>query len=156
MHGHALRGLIDRRQQPGDFHIVHLPQHVERTRKAYPGIQIIVHPECRWDVCELADAVGSTEFIIKKIAEGGPGSKFAVGTEIHLVKRLAQENPDRFVISLEDCGCLCSTMYRISPQHLAWSLENLVEGRVVNQIQVRPEVKRWARVALDRMLAIKG
>ena len=131
-----------------------LPQHVERARKDYPGIQVVVHPECRWDVCELADAVGSTEFIIKKIAEGGPGSKFAVGTEIHLVKRLAQENPDRFVISLDDCGCLCSTMYRISPQHLCWVLESLVAGQVVNRVQVDEETRRWARLALDRMLEI--
>jgi quinolinate synthase len=131
-----------------------LPQHVLRARKDYPGIQVIVHPECRWDVCELADAVGSTEFIIKKIAEGGPGSKFAVGTEIHLVKRLAQENPDRLVISLDDCGCLCSTMYRISPQHLCWVLESLVAGQVVNRVQVDEETRRWARLALDRMLEI--
>jgi quinolinate synthase len=131
-----------------------LPEHVERARKDYPGIQIIVHPECRWDVCELADAVGSTEFIIKKIAEGGPGSKSAVGTEIHLVKRLAQENPDRFVVSLDDCGCLCSTMYRISPQHLCWVLESLLAGQVVNPVRVDEETRRWARLALDRMLEI--
>ena len=131
-----------------------LPQHVDRARKEYPGIQVVVHPECRWDVCELSDAVGSTEFIIKKIEEGGPGSKFAVGTEIHLVKRLAQEHPDRFVVSLDDCGCLCSTMYRISPQHLCWVLESLVAGQVVNQVRVDEETRRWARLALDRMLEI--
>jgi len=131
-----------------------LPQHVERARKDYPGIQIIVHPECCWDICELADAVGSTEFIIKKIAEGGTGSRFAVGTEIHLVQRLAQENPDRFVVSLDDCGCLCSTMYRISPQHLCWMLESLLAGQVVNRVQVDEETRRWARLAMDRMLEI--
>jgi len=102
----------------------------------------------------MADAVGSTEFIIKRIEEGGPGSKFAVGTEIHLVKRLAQEYPDRFVASLDDCGCLCSTMYRISPQHLCWVLESLVAGQVVNRVQVDEETRRWARLALDRMLEI--
>jgi len=131
-----------------------LPEHVDRTRKDYPGIHIVVHPECRWDVCEKADSVGSTEFIIKKIAEGGPGSKFAVGTEIHLVKRLAQEYPDRFVVSLDDCGCLCSTMYRISPQHLCWVLESLVAGQIVNRVRVDEETRRWARLALDRMLEI--
>ncbi|MEJ2008612.1 MAG: quinolinate synthase NadA [Acidobacteriota bacterium] len=131
-----------------------LPQHVEQVRKDNPGIQVVVHPECRWDVCELADAVGSTEFIIKQVAEGGPGSKFAIGTEIHLVKRLAQENPDRLVISLDDCGCLCSTMYRISPQHLCWVLESLVAGQVVNQVQVDEETRHWAHLALDRMLEI--
>jgi quinolinate synthase len=131
-----------------------LSQHVERARKDYPGIHIVVHPECRWDVCEMADSVGSTEFIIRKIAEGEPGSKFAVGTEIHLVKRLAQEYPDRFVVSLDDCGCLCSTMYRISPQHLCWVLERLVSGQVVNRVQVDEETRRWAHLALDRMLEI--
>ena len=131
-----------------------LPQHVERARKDYPGIQIVVHPECRWDVCEMADAVGSTESIIKKIEEGKPGSMFAVGTEIHLVKRLAQEHPDRFVVSLDDCGCLCSTMYRISPQHLCWVLESLLAGQVVNPVQVDEETRHWAHLALDRMLEI--
>jgi quinolinate synthase len=131
-----------------------LPQHVERARKEYPGIRIVVHPECRWDVCEMADEVGSTEFIIRKIEEGEPGSKFAVGTEIHLVKRLAQEHPDRCVVSLDDCGCLCSTMYRISPQHLCWVLESLVAGRVVNQVQVDEATRQWAHLALDRMLEI--
>jgi quinolinate synthase len=131
-----------------------LPQHVERARKDYPGIHIVVHPECRWDVCELADSVGSTEFIIRKIAEGEPGGKFAVGTEIHLVKRLAQEYSDRFVVSLDDCGCLCSTMYRISPKHLCWVLESLISGRVVNCVRVDDETRHWARLALDRMLEI--
>jgi quinolinate synthase len=131
-----------------------LPQHVDRARKDYPGIRVIVHPECRWDVCEAADDVGSTEFIIRKIEEGAPGSKFAIGTEIHLVKRLAQEHPDRLVVSLDDCGCLCSTMYRISPQHLCWVLESLVAGQVVNRVEVDEETRRWAHLALDRMLEI--
>jgi quinolinate synthase len=131
-----------------------LPRHVEKTRKDYSGIHVIVHPECRWDVCELADEVGSTEYIIKKIEEGTPGTKFAVGTEIHLVKRLAQEHPDRFVVSLDDCGCLCSTMYRISPQHLCWVLESLLVGEVTNRVQVDEETRGWAHLALDRMLEI--
>lgn len=131
-----------------------LPQHVDRARKDYPGVRVIVHPECAWDVCEAADDVGSTEFIIQKIEEGGPGSKFAIGTEIHLVKRLAQEHPDRFVVSLDDCGCLCSTMYRISPQHLCWVLESLVAGQVVNRVEVDEQMRHWAHLALDRMLEI--
>jgi quinolinate synthase len=135
-------------------HLRFLPEHVDTARKNYPGIQIVVHPECRWDVCEKADSVGSTEFIIRKIEEGGSGSRFAVGTEIHLVKRLAQEYPDRFVVSLDDCGCLCSTMYRISPQHLCWVLESLVAGQIVNRVQVDEETRRWAHLALDRMLEI--
>ncbi|MCL5006320.1 MAG: quinolinate synthase NadA [Acidobacteria bacterium] len=131
-----------------------LPQHVKKVRENHPGIRVIAHPECRWDVCQLADDVGSTEFIIKRVTEGSPGSQWAIGTEIHLVKRLAKENPDRTVISLDDCGCLCSTMYRISPQHLCWTLESLVEGQVVNRVRVEDETRRWARVALDRMLEI--
>jgi len=131
-----------------------LPEHVAEVRQRYPGIRVIAHPECRWEVCELADDVGSTEYIIKRVKESPAGSQWAVGTELHLVNRLAQELPDRLVVSLEDCGCLCSTMFRISPQHLCWTLESLVAGQVVNRVSVDPETKRWARVALDRMLEI--
>jgi len=132
-----------------------LPEHVERARSKYPGIRVIVHPECRWDVCQTADEVGSTEFIIKRVTEAPPGSQWAVGTEIHMINRLAKEYPDRRVVTLDDCVCLCSTMYRISPQHLCWMLESLLAGQVVNRVSVDPETKRWARVALDRMLEMK-
>ncbi len=132
-----------------------LAEHVERARKKYPGIRVLAHPECRWEVCQLADEVGSTEFIIRCVTEAPPASQWAVGTEIHLVIRLARENPDRLVITLDDCGCLCSTMYRISPQHLCWILESLLAGQVVNRVSVDPETKRWARVALNRMLEIR-
>jgi quinolinate synthase len=131
-----------------------LPQHVERVRAKYPGIRVIAHPECRWEVCELSDEIGSTEAIIRRVTESEPGSRWAVGTEIHLVERLAKEHPDRLVVTLDDCVCMCSTMYRISPQHLCWTLESLVEGRVVNRVAVEPETKRWARIALERMLEI--
>jgi quinolinate synthase len=131
-----------------------LPQHIERVRKNYPGIRILAHPECRWDVCQLSDEVGSTESIIRTVTQSTPGSQWAIAPEIHLVNRLARENPDRLVISLDDCGCLCSTMYRISPQHLCWTLESLLSGQIVNQVSVDPETKQWARVALDRMLEI--
>ena len=131
-----------------------LPEHVAKVRQNYPGIRVIAHPECCWEVCQLADDVGSTEYIIKRVKESPAGSQWAVGTELHLVNRLAQEVPDRRVVSLEDCGCLCSTMFRISPQHLCWTLESLVAGQVVNRVSVDPETKRWARVALDRMLEI--
>ena len=133
-----------------------LPEHVDRVRRDYPGMQVVVHPECRWEVCQKADALGSTERIIDLIERAPEGSSFAVGTEIHLVNRLAKRFAPmgKRVITLDESGCLCTTMYRISPQHLAWTLENLVEGRVVNRIQVNDRVKHWARVALDRMLEV--
>jgi quinolinate synthase len=117
---------------------------------------VVVHPECRWEVCQKADALGSTERIVDLIERAPEGSSFAVGTEIHLVNRLAKKFAPlgKRVITLDESGCLCTTMYRISPQHLAWTLENLIEGRVVNRIQVGGPVKHWARVALDRMLEI--
>ncbi len=134
-----------------------LPEHVDRIRREHPEMQVIVHPECRWEVCQKADAIGSTERIIEVIEKAPEGSSFAVGTEIHLVNRLAKRFAPlgKQVVTLDDSGCLCTTMYRISPQHLAWALENLVDGRVVNRIKVEDDVKQWARVALDRMLEIQ-
>lgn len=134
-----------------------LPGHVDAVRAKYPGIQVIVHPECRWEVCQKADALGSTERLISLVEQAPAGQMFAVGTEIHLVNRMARRfaAEGKRIITLDDTGCLCTTMYRISPQHLAWVLENLVEGCVVNRIQVRPSVKHWAKVALDRMLEVK-
>lgn len=134
-----------------------LPEHVDKVRAKHPDIKVIVHPECRWEVCQKADGVGSTEGLIKMIKESPAGSKFAVGTEIHLVNRASKEfaKDNKMVITLDDSGCLCTTMFRISPQHLCWSLENLVDGQVVNRIQVADDVKHWARVALDRMLEVK-
>ncbi len=133
-----------------------LPEHVDKVRAKYPGIQVIVHPECRLEVCEKADALGSTERLIRIVEDAPAGTSFAIGTEIHLVHRLAQQfaPQGKSIVTLDDTGCLCTTMYRISPQHLAWALENLIQGRVVNRIQVREDVKHWARVALDRMLEI--
>ncbi len=133
-----------------------LPSHIDQVRAKYPGIQVIVHPECRWEVCRKADALGSTERLIALVEQAPAGAMFAVGTEIHLVNRMARRfaAQGKRVITLDDTGCLCTTMYRISPQHLAWALENLVEGRVVNRIQVRKSVKQWAKVALDRMLEV--
>jgi quinolinate synthase len=133
-----------------------LPEHVDSIRERYQGIRVIVHPECRWEVCQRADDSGSTDKLRRLVAEAPAGASFAIGTEIHLVNRLAKQNPDKMIVSLNDSGCLCTTMYRISPQHLAWALENLVEGNVVNQIKMRPAVKHWAKVALDRMMQIKG
>ena len=131
-----------------------LPSHVDQVRAKYPGIEVIVHPECRYEVCQKADALGSTEQLIARVEQAPAGAMFAIGTEIHLVNRLARRfaPQGKKIITLDDTGCLCTTMYRISPQHLAWVLENLVEGRVVNRVAVKPNVKHWARVALDRML----
>lgn len=134
-----------------------LPEHVDRIRREEPGMTVVVHPECRWEVCQKADVLGSTEKIIETIERGEPGSSFAVGTEIHLVNRLAERFKPfgKKVITLDDAGCLCTTMYRISPAHLAWVLESLIAGKVVNQIKVADETKYWAKVALDRMLEVK-
>jgi quinolinate synthase len=133
-----------------------LPEHVDNVRAKYPGIQVIVHPECRWEVCQKADQLGSTERLIKIVQDAPAGTMFAVGTEIHLVNRLGKRFAEqgKKVITLDDSGCLCTTMFRISPQHLAWALENLLDGNVVNRIRVADEVKYWAKVALDRMLEI--
>jgi quinolinate synthase len=131
------------------------PDMVDRRREQIPGVKVIVHPECRFEVAQKADAIGSTEGILKTIAESPAGSKWAVGTELNLVNRMAREMaPGKKIVSLDDCFCVCSTMFRIDPPHLAWALESLVEGRVVNQVAVPPETARDARVALDRMLAI--
>ena len=134
-----------------------LPEHVDNVRAKYPGIRVIVHPECRWEVCQKADGIGSTEGLLKMIRQAPAGTMFAVGTEIHLVNRMGKEfaAEGKKVITLDDSGCLCTTMFRISPQHLCWTLENLVEGNVVNQIKVRDDVKHWAKLALDRMLEIQ-
>ena len=133
-----------------------LPQHVAQVRSRFPGIRVIAHPECRFEVVQLADDSGSTEHIIKCLTKAPAGTKWAVGTEIHLVNRLMKENPDQFIIPLDDCGCLCSTMFRIDPQHLLWSLENLLAGGIVNQITVDPEIAADARRALNQMLEIVG
>jgi quinolinate synthase len=129
---------------------------IETVRKQHPGIRVIVHPEVPWDVVQAADDNGSTEYILKTVRESAPGSVWAVGTEVHLVNRLAHEvAPDKTVISLDQFGCLCSTMFRVSPNHLLWILEELVEGRVHNRIVVSDEQKHWNKVALDRMLSIQ-
>jgi quinolinate synthase len=129
--------------------------HVEQVRKEVPGIKVLVHPECVYEVVQASDLNGSTEFIIKTLEQAPAGSKWAIGTEVNLVNRLIKEFPDKHVQLLAPDLCMCSTMYRIAPQNLAWALESLLAGEVVNQITVGEETARWARVALDRMLAIK-
>ena len=131
------------------------PHHIQRVRREHPGINVIVHPECRFEVAQAADKVGSTEGIIKAITESPAGSEWAVGTEIHLVNRLGKELAGKKVISLDPSVCVCTTMFRITPQHLLWALENLVAGNVVNQVLVDDETRRFARTALDRMLSLR-
>jgi quinolinate synthase len=128
---------------------------IEAFRKRYPEGKVIAHPECTFEVVQAADASGSTEKIIETVKSSPKGSVWAVATEIHLVNRLAnQVAPDRTVVTLDPFGCLCSTMFRVSPNHLLWILEGLVEGQIHNQIVVPDETKRWAKLALDRMLDI--
>ncbi|MFQ5860022.1 MAG: quinolinate synthase NadA [Dehalococcoidia bacterium] len=127
---------------------------IQQARAKYSDITVIVHPECPLEVVQAADMDGSTEVITKVINSAPPGSKWAVGTEVTMVNRLAQENPDKLVFCLDSIVCPCSTMYRIHPAYLAWVLEELLEGNVVNQIRVDDETTAHARVALERMLQV--
>ena len=127
-----------------------------KLRESDPDIQILVHPECNFEVVQNADLVGSTEFIIKQVEAAPAGSKWAIGTEFHLVNRLADEHSEQEIVSLSGIQCACATMYRIDPPHLLWALENLVEGKVVNPIRVPSDVAEGATLALERMLALKG
>ena len=129
---------------------------VTEVRERIPGVNVLVHPECRHEVAEAADFVGSTEHIISTLDAAPPGSAWALGTELNLVKRLAKAHPDKRVVFLDRSVCFCSTMNRIDLPHLVWSLESLVAGRVVNRISVDPDTASWARVALDQMLALPG
>jgi quinolinate synthase len=136
-------------------HVRFTTAQIEFVRRQYPGIRVIVHPEVPFDVLRAADDSGSTEYILSQVRRAPAGTTWAVGTEIHLVHRLAEEvAPAKTVISLDQVGCLCSTMFRISPNHLLWVLEGLVEGDVRNRITVPEHQKNWARIALDRMLSI--
>jgi quinolinate synthase len=136
-------------------HVRFTTRQIEAVRKQYPGIRVIVHPEVPFDVLCAADDSGSTEYILKQVRDAVAGTTWAVGTEIHLVHRLAEEvAPGKTVVSLDQVGCLCSTMFRISPNHLLWVLEGLLDGEVYNRVTVSDERKKWARIALDRMLSI--
>jgi quinolinate synthase len=130
------------------------PEHVDTFRAEHPDGIVVVHPECARDVVELADRVGSTDYIIRAVHDAPAGAVLGVGTEIHLVKRLGDEHPDKTVVSLDPVVCPCSTMFRIDATHLCWVLESLVDGVIVNRISVEPDAAAWARVALERMLAI--
>jgi quinolinate synthase len=127
---------------------------VHDFRAAHPDGLVVVHPECARETVELADKVGSTDYIIRAIEDAPDGTVIGIGTEIHLVQRLAREHPTKTVVSLDPLVCPCSTMFRIDLPHLAWVLDKLVDGKVVNQITVAPNTAEWARVALQRMLDI--
>jgi len=127
---------------------------INDVRGKLSGVKVLVHPECQHDVVSNADVVGSTEMIIKTVAQSPAGSKWAIGTELNLVQRIANENPDKQIVFLDKTVCYCSTMNRIDLPHLVWTLESLVEGNIVNQIKVEKETAKFAKVALDRMLAL--
>jgi quinolinate synthase len=131
-------------------------EQIARARQEFPGVRVVVHPECRREVVDAADLSGSTEYIVQVIQESPPGTVWAVGTEVNLVKRLAREHPEQTIFCLDPIVCPCSTMYRIHPAYLAWVLEELVAGRVTNQVRVDEQTATWAKVALERMLANKG
>ncbi|MCH8201245.1 MAG: quinolinate synthase NadA [Chloroflexi bacterium] len=128
---------------------------IEKARAEYPGVKVIVHPECTMEVLQAADMDGSTEVISRTITEAPAGSTWAVGTEINLVSRLARENPDKTVFCLDPVVCPCATMYRIHPAYLAWTLDELAAGRVVNRVDVPADIAKHAKVALERMLSVK-
>jgi len=136
-------------------HQMFRPEHVEQFRRRWPGIKISVHPECRMEVVDQADVIGSTGKIIRAVEEAAPGTQWAIGTELHLVHRLKHEHPEQQIHFLSPMVCLCATMYRIDLAHLCWSLENLAAGTPVNVIAVDAETARWALEALQRMLQVK-
>jgi quinolinate synthase len=126
--------------------------HVNKIREDHPGMKVIVHPECPKEVVDLADLDGSTSFIIKTVEASPSGSKWAIGTEVNLVNRLQDRFPDKEIRLLAPDLCMCATMYRIAPQNLAWAMENLLDGEIVNEIIVNDETKHFANVALQRMI----
>jgi len=135
-------------------HQMFQPAHVDYFRRQHPHINVIVHPECHEDVVNKADLVGSTEFIIRTVSAAPAGTVWAVGTELNLVNRLKREQPDKRVFFLSSTVCQCATMFRIDAPHLCWAMENLAEGHVVNHIVVPDDEKVWAKIALDRMMAV--
>ncbi|MFQ6618576.1 MAG: quinolinate synthase NadA [Fidelibacterota bacterium] len=137
-------------------HQIFTAAHVKYFREKYPGINIITHPECKMEVVDLSDYCGSTEYIKKTISSAPSGTIWAIGTELNLVNRLKKENPDKHIYFLSPTVCFCSTMYRIDLPHLAWAIENLASGIVINQIKVPLDVQHWAKVALERMLQVRG
>lgn len=136
-------------------HQMFRPEHVAQFRQKMPGIKILVHPECPQEVNDIADYSGSTSTILKTVAQSPAGTKWAIGTELHLVNRIKKENPEQEVHFLSPVVCMCATMYRIDLAHLAWAIENLLEGVVVNEIVVDEETSQYSLIALERMLEVK-
>ena len=136
-------------------HAMFRPEHVDAIRANLPGVKVLVHPECSMEVVDKADLVGSTSYILRQVEQAPPGSVWAIGTELHLVKRLEKNHPEQTIRFLSPVVCMCATMYRIDLAHLCWSLEHLERGRPVNVIRVDDETAQWAHTALERMLAVK-
>jgi quinolinate synthase len=136
-------------------HQMFQPQHIAYLRGRYPGIKIMVHPECMMEVVDQADVSGSTSKIIREVEQSPPGTRWAIGTELHLVNRLRREHPEQEIHLLSTASCLCTTMFRINLAHLCWAVENLAAGTPVNTIEVEPETARWALEALQRMLEVR-
>ena len=136
-------------------HAMFRPEHVDAMRANLPGVKVLVHPECSMEVVDKADLTGSTSYILKQVDEAPPGTAWAIGTELHLVKRLEKNHPEQTIRFLSPVVCMCATMYRIDLAHLCWSLEHLERGRPVNVIRVDDETAQWAHTALERMLAVK-
>jgi quinolinate synthase len=136
-------------------HAMFRPEHVDAIREHMPGVRILVHPECSMEVVDKADLVGSTSYILRQVEEAPPGTAWAIGTELHLVKRLEKEHPEQTIRFLSPTVCMCATMYRIDLAHLCWSLEHLEQGKPVNVIRVDDETAKWAVTALERMLAVR-
>jgi quinolinate synthase len=136
-------------------HAMFRPEHVEAVRANLPDVQVLVHPECSMEVVDKADLVGSTSYILRQVEQAAPGTAWAIGTELHLVRRLEKNHPEQTIRFLSPVVCMCATMYRIDLAHLCWSLEHLERGRPVNVIRVDDETARWALTALERMLALR-
>ena len=137
-------------------HALFRPEHVDQARVRHPDVKVIVHPECRKEVVDRADMAGSTAYIVEQVRAAPPGTTWAIGTEVHLVNRLKNDHPEQTIFVLSDCQCLCTTMARIDLPHLCYVLENLVEGKVVNEVRVSEPTRRWSLLALERMLNLKG
>jgi quinolinate synthase len=152
---HIQRSRVILWQGHCSVHAMFKPEHVDAMRANIPGVKILVHPECAMEVVDKADLAGSTSYILRQVEEAPPGTKWAIGTELHLVKRLEQRHPEQTIRFLSPVVCMCATMYRIDLAHLCWSLEHLEAGKPVNVIRVDDETAKWSVTALERMLAVR-